>query len=114
MDFLERMMPPPADINIEDAQIEVFGYDEKHHGPDAITVIFDDSEYFENYEKEEILELIRKRKIEGVEIDSETVRNMLLLILDSYEMLRREDPSLSDRLKLSGKMFDLLEKIKVL
>ena len=114
MDILDQMSEPPAQINYEDAQIAVFGYDEKYHGTDATIILYDDSEFFENFEKDEILELVSKRKLEGIEIDTDDIRKMLILILDSYTMLRQEDPSLENRLKLSGKMFDLLEKIRVL
>lgn len=114
MDILDSMKEPPADVDLHNAQIIVFDYTGKKSMPSASTVIFDDSEYYEPYKKDEILKLVENRKIQGIVIESEKLTEMLMRLLDSFEILRSTEATEEEKMRLSNKIYDLLEPMRVI
>lgn len=113
MDLLEMLRDKPADFDIRTAQQMTFVGDKSTIEPTAL-VLYDDRNYFEVYTGDQIKGLVETRKMEGTIIPIPKVKEMTMLLLDSYAVLMNPEATLEDRLKVAQRINDLLETMRLL
>lgn len=113
MSLLDMLRDKPADFDVRTAQQMVFVGDKSTLESSAM-VLYDDSNYFEVFTGDEIKKLVEERKMEGVVVPVVKIKDMTVLLLDSYAVLMNEGSSLEERLKVSQRINDLLETMRLI
>jgi len=113
IDFLDAMKDPPPDIDLPNAKVAVFPVDTKKGTTSAKIVIYDDSDYYEVFSRKDILELVERRELAGIVIETSSIADMIMRLLDSHVALRM-NPSEEERLRLCQKIYDLLEPTRMI
>lgn len=113
MDLLEMLRDKPPDFDIRTAQQSVF-VGPKSTIESVALVLSDSSSYFEVYTGNEVKDLVISGKMQGAVIPVSKVKDMAILLLDSYALMMNQSCDLSSRLKLALRIGDLLETVKLL
>lgn len=114
MDLLKTTAVPPAEIDLKTAQQMTFISKDKSTIEPVALVLYDDSNYTDVYTGDEILKLVAKRKLEGIIIPGEKLKDMVLMLLDAYPVLMLQDARLEDKLKVANRISSFLTDIRVM
>lgn len=114
MDLLDRLADRPADFNLKTSSEMTFIAKDKSQITPVRQVYYDDSNYFEQFTGDDILNLVESHKIEGVIVPVTKMKDMVMLLMDSYAVLMDQNASLEDRLKVSNRINDLLSPLRLL
>lgn len=113
MDLLDMLRDQPVEFDIRSGKQIAFVGD-KSTIEDVSLVIYEDSNYQPAFTGDEIKKLVASRKMDGVIIPNAKVRDMAVLLLDSYSSLMDSHASLEERLKVAQRINDLLETMRLL
>tara|TARA_B100000614_G_scaffold262909_1_gene300975 strand:- start:468701 stop:469045 length:345 start_codon:yes stop_codon:yes gene_type:complete len=114
MDLLEHMQEPPINIDLKNAFVGVFDENDDYQGDHGHIVLYDDSEYFDAYERPDVLKLVQTKKMEGIAIDGAALKEVLMCLLESYAALIIPEMTAQDRLKAANRIRDILDPMRLL
>jgi hypothetical protein len=112
-DLIDMLRDKPADFDVRTAQQMTFVGDKSTIESSSL-VLYDDGSYFEVYAGNDIKKLVEERKMEGVIVPIAKVKDMTVLLLDSYAVLMNPNSTLEEKLRVSQRINDLLETMRLL
>lgn len=113
MDLLDALRERPQEFDIRTSQQMMFVGGKSVNEP-VSAVFYDDTSYFEVYTGNDVKDLVENRKMAGVVVPVGRLRELLMMLLDSWAVLMNNAANLEDRLRVANKISDLLETMKLL
>jgi len=115
VDLIQEMIDadPPPEIDFDEAKTRFFLDDRETSTDTGSLAIYDISLYGKPFEKEDLLNLIKRKEIPGTVIDGPFALELLKIAMDSY-MQNRAGASDQQRNLLAAKIYDLFEPLNLL
>lgn len=115
MDLIDLTKERPADFDIGRSQQLVFTGPEESISPSSVALVFyDESSCLEAYAGNEILKLIKQEKMQGVAVPIHRVKDMIVSMLDAYQVLMQVNSKMEDRLRIANRMSAILSDLKLM
>lgn len=115
MDLIELTKDRPADFDISQSQQLIFTGPEQSVSPTGVSIVFfDEGSCLDAYSGNEVLGLIKREKIQGVAIPTAKVKDMIISLMDAYQVLMQVNPKMDEKLKIANRMSALMSDLKLM